>query len=59
MARCKTCDSNGIICHCKNPSRVWCDKRVCRGHTCQDCNGKSEPMVRDFVLSLTPQEREP
>lgn len=50
MARCKTCDDNGVLCKCANPSRMWCDKLVCRGRTCPDCGGKSEPRVRDVVV---------
>lgn len=50
MRRCKTCDNDGFICKCANPSRMWCDKKVCRGKTCPECDGKSEPMVRDFVF---------
>lgn len=50
MARCTTCKNTGIICKCREPSRRWCDKLVCRGHTCPDCRGQSESPVVDFVI---------
>ena len=45
---CATCKNTGIICTCKDPSRHWCDKVACRGRTCPDCKGLSEPMVAEF-----------
>lgn len=64
MAHCKTCDDNGVLCKCANPSRMWCDKRVCKGRTCPDCQGKSEPMVRCMTFEAatvlrTLREQEP
>lgn len=46
--QCKTCDRSGTICDCKNPSLLWCDKRVCRGKVCPDCGGKSSAMVSEI-----------
>jgi hypothetical protein len=48
---CSTCKNTGIICGCRDPSRMWCDKIRCRGTTCPECRGRSEPMVADFVIA--------
>lgn len=47
---CKTCDNEGVVCTCKQPS-VWCDKRVCHAQSCPDCKGKSTVLVRDFAFA--------